>query len=466
MKLSAELPSFFRGRLAWLRIAVIAFTCLLICGVFVRTARDLATYPGIDLHCKVIPARLLVRGMDPYYDFRSQMHPDHLRTLGAATYSPALLLLYAPLCELHWDAQRIVYFLLDWISIFLCYIVLVRAFPRHIPRTPLWLAFVLLFIANFAFRLHLERGQYYIELALLAALVAPGLLLNRATWLRVLPLALLVLLRPTYGICIIGILCLRRFRYAAQAAALCLLLFAATLPVAGLQDWKAYFATVRADQQELLHAAYASAPPASVPASSQVLEGIDFSRSLTGPGVFADRTLIGVARGSVSPVLARLLDRIAPNAAALNRLNTAGLALALGFDLAVFLAFSRASAPSMLPVAFLFLAPLNLELFAPQRFAYCDLTILVPVLIILAAALAGAPRRWVLYCVILVVGFAGPAIAFRCNLHVPLVSFLQYVGLLAILNAVCLRHAWNLRRILPSGRGCPAAASAPREIPS
>ena len=102
MKPSAEIQSFFRGRFAWLRIAVIAFTCLLICYVFVLTARDLATYPGIDLHGKVVPARLLLRGMDPYYDFRREMHPDHLRTLNAVCLRHAWNLRpLAPVADAH-----------------------------------------------------------------------------------------------------------------------------------------------------------------------------------------------------------------------------------------------------------------------------------------------------------------------------------------------------------------------------
>jgi hypothetical protein len=81
-----------RNRKLWLRAFLIGLTLVLIGHVVIQTVGDLDTYPGIDLRAKVVGARLLLRGMNPYYDFRHELHPDHLRILNADTYSPALLL--------------------------------------------------------------------------------------------------------------------------------------------------------------------------------------------------------------------------------------------------------------------------------------------------------------------------------------------------------------------------------------
>lgn len=431
-----------QGRLSWLRIAIIAITLIVVGSVMYQTVGDREAYPGIDLRAKIVGARLLIRGMNPYYDLRREHHPDHLRTLNENTYSPALLLLYAPLCELGWNAQRTIYFALDWAAILLCYFILARTLPQEVSRIALWTAFVFLFIASFGFRLHLERGQYYVELALLTALSARHLLRNSDSWLHSLPLGLLVLLRPTYAICILCALLLRRYRSAAYAIGICMVLFSAALPITGLRIWKNYFMEIRANQLESVDAAYGLSHPAPI-ADTMTIEGIDYSKFLTYPGFLVDRTLVGVAHSSVSPALARIVHTIAPSSVKFLQLNTACLLLMCGFDLMVLLGFWRHRAEGSIPIAFVFLAPLNLELFAPQRFAYCDVTILAPALLILAAALK---RRdligWAFYSATLAIGFALPWMAVHIDRHVPLCSFLGYIGILVLLNAACVLDAW------------------------
>ncbi len=433
----------------WIRAFIIGLTLVLIGHVVIQTVGDLETYPGIDLRAKVIGARLLIRGLNPYYDARYEMHSDHLRMLSEDTYSPALLLFYAPLCEASWNTQRIVYFCADWVCILLCFLILSRSFPKSASRVALWLAFVLLFIAGLGFRLHLERGQYYVELALLTCLVAVYSVRKSDSWFHALPLALLVLFRPTYAICILCLLVLRRARPAAVAASVCLALFAFTLPLAGMRSWKNYIKEIRFNQLETAGAAYALVPTPPSAVQSQIVEGIDLSRSLSYPGYLADRTLTGVARSSVSPTLARLVHRVAPSEREFERLNTISLLLMFCFDLAVMVGLSRGPGAGLIPIAFIFLAPLNLELFAPQRFGYCDVTILAPLLLVLATVLERRGRAgWALYGMILTAGFALPWLAFHFDAHVPLVSFLQYVGVLAVLNVVCIMEAWGRRRFV------------------
>lgn len=439
----------------WLQGAAIVLTLVVICRVMIVAIHDQKNYPGIDLRDKVVGARLLIRGMNPYYDFHREYHPDHLRMLTTNTYSPALLLLYAPLCELGWKTQRAIYFTVDWAALLLCYAILARIFPSRSSRTALWLGFVLLFIADFGFRLHLERGQYYVGITLLTAIAAVCMFRKPDAWLCAAPLALLVLLRPTYGMCIIGAVLLHRTRYAVHALVLCGLLFAATLPVVGMSDWSGYVAAIRSNANEVLDDAYAQSPKGSATNQSEVLEGIDYSKSMAGPGYLADRTLIGLARSSVSPALTRLVHRVAPSKQALWRLNTACLLLTLCFNLVVLYGLARGDLSTLVPIAFVFLAPLNLELFAPQRYGYCDVTILAPLLLIVAAGLGrGRSGGWVLYAGLLVVGCVLPCLAFHFDKHVPLVSFSKYVVTLAILNIVCVKEAWSAQRVSRGLRRC------------
>jgi len=430
--------------LQWIAVAM---TLLVIGHVMILTIHDLRTYSGIDLRAKVVGARLLIRGLNPYYDFRHEIHIDHLRMLSDNTYSPILLILYVPLCEIGWTLQRVLYFLIDWAAMLLSYVAVARIFPKRSSGTALWIGFVLLFIADFGFRFHLERGQYYVELAFLAAVASVCLFQESSLWLNALPLALLVLLRPTYAITILGIVALRRVRHAIHVVILCGLLFVATLPFVGIGEWKSYVASVRSSEKQALNDAYASGPRLAGANPGQVIEGIDYSKSLAGPGYLADRTLVGLARGSVSPALARFVHVIAPSKLRFERLNTICLLLMFCFDLAVMHGFSRGRARGLIPIAFVFLAPLNLELFAPQHYGYCDVMILAPLLLILAAALENAELRgWVLYAALLAVGYVLPQLAFHFNEHVPLVSFSKYVVTLAVLNVVCIESAQSTLR--------------------
>ena len=463
------LGDYLHSRRSWLRLGAAMLTFVVIAYVLVLTFHDMETYPGVDLRAKVVGARLILRGMNPYYDYRHEVLPDHLRMLEANTYSPVLLLFYAPLCELGWKVQRAVYFLVDWSALLLCYVILARAFPKRASRTALWIAFVLLFIADFSFRFHLERGQYYVEVALLTSLVSISLFRRSISWSGALPLALLMLVRPTFVICIAGVLFLRQFRYASKVVVLGGLLFAVLLPIVGLKDWKYYVATVRANQSEMLADAYAQGSQQAARSSTKVLEGVDFSRSLSGPGYLADRTLIGVARGSVSPALAGLVHRVAPSVRSLQRMNALCLLLALCFDLAVMYFLARGQSPDLISIAFVLLAPLNLEIFAPQHFGYCDVMICAPLLLIMAAYLEKDNLGgWSFYAAILLMGAGIPWLAFHFDKHVPLVSFSKYVVILTVLNGACLSEGWKRRRWLSKrgpelamemdgkGRGCGA----------
>lgn len=111
-----------------------------------------------------------------------------------------------------------------------------------------------------------------------------------------------------------------------------------------------------------------------------------------------------------------------------------------------------------MPVAFLFLAPLNLELFAPQHYAYCDLMILVPLMLVLAAVLKGEARGWGVYGAILAIGFALPWMSVYLNKHVQLISFFGYVGDIVLLNLVCTMKACRVE-IDSSSHGMDAASS-------
>ena len=91
---------------------------------FLTSLKDSLEYSGVDLRCKVVAARAMLAGLDPYaYEWKPGMsgrlldpmrrHPGPSR----ATYPPTLLLMYAPLAELPYRTQRITWALLEWTAL-------------------------------------------------------------------------------------------------------------------------------------------------------------------------------------------------------------------------------------------------------------------------------------------------------------------------------------------------------------
>jgi hypothetical protein len=418
--------------------------------VFLLTWHDARTYPGIDLRAKVVGARRLVKGLDPYYDPRLELPPDPLRMISVNTYSPALLVLYVPLRNLSWNEQRLTYFAFDWLAVMLCFALLAGVFPAEASTATLCFCFALLIIGDYSFRIHLERGQYYVGLSLLAALASVFIRRRDDSWIYAAPLALLILLRPTYAISAVGFYIWGRRRYAMRAVVVLCVLILLLLPLTGIKVWKSYFASIQNVQKKALMAFDGMAPRGeALAANVSTIEGVDFSKRMDLHGYEADRTFIGFANGSVrtkfTDPLVNWLGRRSSRAIA--TMNLVGLLSMAALSLTIMFGLGKCPQTSLIPIAFAFLMPMNLEFFGPQRFAYADVTVLVPLMLVLAAVLgnkgAGGP---VLVGTLLGFGAALPWLALHLNTHVQLASVVKYVSTVAILNIVCARQAWTAWR--------------------
>src|SRR5581483_6510387 len=85
----------------------------------------------------------------------------------SSAYSPALLLLYAPLCEIQYHLQRMIWGGLEWGALVASIFLLHRLIPTLWTRRFFLACSLLFFIASPFWRLHVERGQYYVFLLLL-----------------------------------------------------------------------------------------------------------------------------------------------------------------------------------------------------------------------------------------------------------------------------------------------------------
>ena len=154
------------------RIQKIILISLLILSLhsFVVSLGDTKQYAGVDLRNKVVGARYLLAGLDPYaieWNPPSEWFLDPRRSYpgpSRTTVTPLVLMAYCPLAWLPYPTQRIIWALIEWFTMILCILVLMRIAPRGMARF-IFLVFALLFfVSGYFWRLHVERGQYYIFL--------------------------------------------------------------------------------------------------------------------------------------------------------------------------------------------------------------------------------------------------------------------------------------------------------------
>lgn len=211
-----------RQLLTWMILLLL----LSVAGACLRASfLDVRKYGGVDLRARVTGARLLVAGRDPY---RVGERPsderfiDPLQTypgLSRVTYQPTLLLMYAPLSPLAYRIQRWAWFALEWLAMAALGALSLCLLQGRRDRLLFLLIFICGFVASNGWRLHVERGQWYVFLAMLTALFARLVRRGANDVASGLVLGLVVALRPTMVSAILLLLIVRRRRFMPTLAA-------------------------------------------------------------------------------------------------------------------------------------------------------------------------------------------------------------------------------------------------------
>ena len=152
-----------------LSILVILALIISVLGFMVDFSNTL-NYGAVDLRNRVVGARLLLEGKDPYY-FKWQpgmsdrlLDPldDPKRMVSRVTVPPTVLILQAPLARLNYLTQKIIWFLLQW-GLFLGTVaIFYKLAASSIKRNLLLIISLLFFSGSYFWRFHVERGQIYI----------------------------------------------------------------------------------------------------------------------------------------------------------------------------------------------------------------------------------------------------------------------------------------------------------------
>ncbi len=237
-------------RRATLAVVALAIAAEIVVAQAALTWQDVQRNSGVDLRARVVGVRMALAGQDPYFGRQDQAAPDELwdamrpAAMSRCTYSPAVLLFYAPLAPLRYRWQRVAWWAFEWLALGLSVACLASAMPGRTRRTTWLLAAAVLFAGAHFWRVHVERGQYYVFL--LAAWSLAWWLVRRRPGRggEVLAggmLGIAIACRPTGIVMLAPLALLRERRVAALSLVSAAAVVALSAAVFGASSWGQFF---------------------------------------------------------------------------------------------------------------------------------------------------------------------------------------------------------------------------------
>jgi hypothetical protein len=355
------------------------------------------------------------------------------------------LLLYSPFAWLPYGAQRVLWFWLEWVALLASIALLARLVGRR--RRLLFVVLALLFFATSSFwRLHVERGQYYVFVLLALAASAFLTVARRDSgWWPGILLGLAVALRPTTVIIPLLLFAAGRFRLALSAAATAAACVLATLPLGGIGTWRSYVELVDGWGQVFTDFHYMDKRFGQARPVPDTAEGVALVRGL--PDNSSNTTLHAVYRLIIGDAAERGIDFDIHTVAKL--CMAAMLAAGLAWMMAV-----RRRSTMRSAFALAVMVMLLAEFFLPTRLGYADVLYLLPLALLMRRLFADTIPSAA--AAVLLFGLTASQVNLLGSGFATWVRWLLVVG---ALTAVTLRKgAW--RNVLAAKQtGSPVAAS-------
>jgi glycosyl transferase family 87 len=419
--------------------ALFAVGLLAAAGNVAVTWGDVHRFGGTDLRARVVGARALMLGIDPYLPLPAAARHEWLfdphgvfRDISRCPYAPPLLAVYALLCWLPYTAQRLLWFVIEWASLLVSIAWLARTIRPRTAR-PWFVVLALVFFAGGSFwRLHVERGQYYSLVLLLFSWSVAELMRSRQDgWRAGLPLGIAAALRPTVLVVVAPLWVLGYRRAAAGAVAATAVIVAVLWPFTGASFWKDYMRLV-----DTLERAVPALPAlASMPYSTWV-EGADFTR------VLPDRS----SNANIHLLLVRAAEWTGwPPRALIPVLAKAGFLVAITLLLALSFRGRGARWRPRPALAVALTAAMVTDHFLPLRWGYADILYLAPLALLMPFMLRARGRMLLLTVLV--------ALVFGHSLFAPLDS-----GTGSLLRAVLLTGGLVGWTVAATRRGLPLPA--------
>lgn len=360
-------------RLTRLEKVALGVAALLTFLVLLLSLLDLGRYAGIDLRNRIVGARVLLTGQDPYtFVWQPGMplellDPCHDFLVHRLTAPPPTLFLYAPIAPLPYKAERLVSFVLEWLSFALSVALLTRTIADMHQRVTFLLLTVLCFVLSGFWRLHLERGQVYaFHLLVLSGAVVLSLRHHLDSWSGGILFGLAALLRLNYLLFVPAFLLLRQWRTGLGASATFLAGVLATVPFMHPGSWASYHKV--GDEYYLTLWAPERLPKRPPPQHEGPVEDVNFGSFLdeavsTSFGYFYHK---GQSAGLLPIIDLGLVSK--------------GIMSLLGLTL-LGLLWRRRREPlhPRLVLALIVCFALDTEFFLPHRWSYVDVVLLLPI---------------------------------------------------------------------------------------
>jgi Glycosyltransferase family 87 len=250
---------------------------------------DLMHYAGMDLRNRVVGARALLSSLDPYsIDWRPGMPLDladrwqRYPGVTKVTVAPSGLLMYLPFAEYSYKTQHLIWWFLQWLAMLGSIFILARSFSDRFDQKIFLTIAIVCFVGSWFWRLHVERGQYYIFVVLAICLDLAALRHNsrRPVWLGI-PSGIAVAIKPTCVLLLPSLWFLGERRAALTGSLMAALGVAASLYPSGPTVWLSFLSGVNGWAQAEIDPTYESRHFGPVLAvAPDVIEGMDFRRAL------------------------------------------------------------------------------------------------------------------------------------------------------------------------------------------
>jgi hypothetical protein len=316
LQLPHVIPRLVASRSVWLILSAVCIAAL------TYSICDLQQYASIDLRNRVVGARALLLSIDPYnIEWRPGMPLEladlHQRYPGITrvTAAPPLLLLYAPFAELPYRTQQIIWWVLQWVALTTTIIVLARSFSNELDRKFFILLAIIFFVGSWFWRLHVERGQYYIFSVMLICIDLAALRNDSRRplpiWLGI-PSGVAVAIKPTNVILLPMLWFLGERRAALAASFAAAAMFAVSLYPSGPEVWWSFLSSIKLWGEYEITSSFEDKFFGPVQAvAPAIIEGIDFWRVLSiGPygSEITPSTLISLLRTHWSIQLGQVIS--------------------------------------------------------------------------------------------------------------------------------------------------------------
>jgi hypothetical protein len=440
-----------RRRLHSLEKTALAVLSLLTFIVFLVSLLDVGRYAGIDFRNRVVGARVLLTGQDPY-TFEWQpgiplelLDPCHDPLVHRLTAPPPTLLLYAAIAPLPYKAQRLVSFYLEWLALFVSALLLARSIADHRQRV-LFLAMAMVFFALSGFwRMHVERGQVYVfHLLVLSAAVAQSLRHNLNSWSGGVLFGVAALMRLNYLLIAPAFLILRQWKTGAGAACTFVVGALATLPLMHHDSWRSYLQV--GDQYYLTIWDPDRLPTRPPPDYRGPVEGVDFANHLNDVTSTSFAFLYETWRKAGGlPVLD--VGRVSKGFMGVLALTLFGLLLRRRND----------PLPPRLTLALILTFALDTEFFLPHRWGYVDVVLLLPVGLLWPFLWQNRASSHLAFGLLLAAFIAGMSLASHLSLYYAslLRSWLVMGSLTGLATETWLQRSAETRKLASGGRESP-----------